>query len=112
MQIKPPVFAALIALATSASAAPSVTAETLDSIGVTVIGRQADMCPIPAMPPGPSGDATAIIDLTPTGDTASVRVRAPAGLLGHFEAAARRCVLDRTKGARAVRVEYHWEAKP
>lgn len=69
------------------------------------------MCPIPAVPPGPSGSATAIISLAPTGDTVSVRVLAPASLSGHFEAAARRCVLDRTRGERMVRVEYRWETK-
>lgn len=112
MKLKPFVFAVLAALSVSASAAPSVTAEVLDSISVAVISdAPADMCPIPAVPQGSSGSATAIITLDSAGE-ASVQVRAPAGLVPHFERAARRCVLDRTKGARAVRVEYRWEIKP
>ena len=111
MHTKPKVFATLALAATSASAAPSVTAEILDSISVAVIGAPADMCPIPAVPQGPSGNATAIITLDSAGE-ASVQVRAPAGLAPHFERAARRCVLDRTKVVREVRVEYRWEVKP
>ncbi len=111
MHFKPRVFAALALAATTASAAPSVSVEIIDSISVAVVGLPTDMCPIPAVPPGPSGSATAIIALDSAGDAAPIQVLAPTGLVPYFERAARRCVLDRTKGARAVRVEYRWETK-